>query len=109
MAFNLRAVVVQVLVKGATEAARVVPACEVMLVNPSIRKLIREDQDAQIGEVIRGAREEGMQDITQSLYDLVKAKLVTDRVALEAAPNPEALTMLLRGIVVGGAQGGILR
>ncbi len=109
IAFNLRAVVVQMLLKGAAERARVVPACEVMLVNPSIRKLIREDHDAQIGDVIRGARGEGMQDITQSLYDLVKAKLVSDRTALEAAPNPEALAMLLRGIVVGGAQGGILR
>ena len=97
------------LLKGATERARLVPACEVMLVNPSVRKLIREDQDAQIADVVRGAGGEGMQDITQSLHNLVKSKLITDRTALEVAPNPEALTMLLKGIVVGGAQGGILR
>ena len=109
LAFNLRAVVVQMLLKGATERARLVPACEVMLVNPSVRKLIREDQDAQIADVVRGAGGEGMQDITQSLHNLVKSKLITDRTALEVAPNPEALTMLLKGIVVGGAQGGILR
>ncbi len=109
LAFNLRAVVVQMLLKGATERASVVPACEVMLVNPSIRKLIREGKDALIGDVVRGARGEGMQDITQSLYDLVKSKLITDRAALEVAPNPEGLTMLLKGIVVGGAKGGILR
>ena len=109
LSFNLRAVAVQMLLKGATEAARVVPAVEVMLVNPSIRKLIREGEDDRIPEVIRGARAEGMQDMTQSLHDLVKSRLIAERTALEVAPNPEALAMMLKGIVVDGTKGGILR
>ena len=108
LAFNLRAVVVQILLRGASEKARTVPAVEVMIVNASIKKLIRESQDQHISEVIRGGRAEGMQDMTQSLHDLVKAKLVAERTALDIAPNPEALAMQLKGIVVGGASGGII-
>jgi twitching motility protein PilT len=87
----------------------VVPAVEVMLVNPSVRKLIRDGDDSHLSEVIRGAKGEGMLDLTQSLHDLVKARLVSEAVAGEAAPSAEALAMMLRGIVVGGQQGGILR
>ena len=43
-------------------------------------------------------QEEGMIDFNRSLADLVKREMVTQAVALEAAPNPEALRMLLRGI-----------
>jgi hypothetical protein len=49
-----------------------------------------------------------MQDITQSLHALVKSKLLADQTALDFAPNPEALRMLLKGIVVGGSKGGII-
>ncbi len=108
LAFNLRAVVVQMLLPGATSGARVVPAVEVMMVNPSIKKLIREGVDERIPDVIRGGSGEGMQDLTQSLHALVKSKLLADRTALDFAPNPEALRMLLKGIVVGGSQGGII-
>ncbi|MHC4250135.1 MAG: type IV pilus twitching motility protein PilT [Planctomycetota bacterium] len=108
LAFNLRAVLVQRLLPGATSAAKVVPAVEVMIVNPSIKKLIAESGDNKIPDVVRGARQEGMQDMTESLHELVKSKLVAERTALEVAPNPEALQMLLRGITVGGSSGGII-
>jgi twitching motility protein PilT len=108
LAFNLRAVLVQRLLPGATAAAKVVPAIEVMIVNPSVRKLIADGGDSKIPDVIRGGRQEGMQDMTQSLHTLVKSKLVTERTALDVAPNPEALQMLLRGITVGGSSGGII-
>ncbi len=107
LAFNLRAVLVQMLLKGGTKGT-MVPAVEVMIVNAPVRKLIREDQDRSIPDVIRGASAEGMQDLTQSLHDLVKSRLVSKRTALDVAPNPEALQMLLKGIVVGGARGGII-
>jgi twitching motility protein PilT len=109
LSFNLRAVVVQMLLKGATEAVKVVPAIEVMIANGTIRKLIREGEEERIPDVIRGGREEGMQDFTQSLYDLVRAGLIAEQTALEVAPNAQALQMLLKGIRVGGAGGGILR
>jgi len=105
LSFNLRAVLVQRLIPGSGRA-RMVPAAEVLLMNPSARKVIREAEDVKIPDIIRGSREEGMQDFTQSLNDLVKAKLVDEKVALAHAPNPEALQMMLKGIVVEG--GGVL-
>ncbi|MHC4252909.1 MAG: type IV pilus twitching motility protein PilT [Planctomycetota bacterium] len=103
LAFNLRAVVAQILVPGATEDSPVVPAVEVMIVDPAIRKLIREAEDHKIAEVIPVQRDIGMQNFTQSLHDLVKQGLVSQEVAVEHAPNPEALQMMLRGITVRGA------
>lgn len=108
LTFNLKAVIVQMLLPGITSHAGVVPAVEVMIVNPGIRKLIAEAQDGKIPDVVRGSRQEGMQDMTQSLHDLVRRKLVDQRMALQAAPNPEALRMALKGIVVHGSEGGIL-
>ena len=43
---------------------------------------------------------EGMQDFTMSLTDLVNSDLIDRAVALEVAPNVEALRMALKGIAV---------
>src|SRR6185295_9702480 len=98
--FNLRAVMVQKLVKGAKPEISRVPAVELMLVNPIIKKLIFENEDKKIPDVIRGGRQEGMQDFNQSFCDLVKRGLITEKVALEASANPEQLQMNLRGITL---------
>ncbi len=47
-----------------------------------------------------------MQDFTLSLKDLIDRQLISAEVALEVAPNPEVLRMVLKGITV--AQPGIL-
>jgi twitching motility protein PilT len=104
LSFNLRAVVVQMLLKGSTQAVRLVPAIEVMIANGTIRKLIRECEEERIPDVVRGGREEGMQDFTQSLYDLVRSGLIAEQTALDVAPNAQALQMLLKGIRVGGGR-----
>jgi len=102
LAFNLKGVVVQRLMPGATQAALMVPAVEVMFVNPAIKKFIREAEDEKIPDVIGNSHQAGMQNFTQSMHDLVKRGLVTEQIALEHAPNPEALQMMLRGITVQG-------
>ena len=96
--FNLRAVVVQKLLKGLREDIPRVPAVELMLVNPLIKKLIFENEDKKIPDVIRSSRQDGMQDFNQSLCDLVKRGLVSEEMALEASPNPDQLAMNLKGI-----------
>jgi twitching motility protein PilT len=88
--------------------APIVPAVEIMFVNPMIRKLIEDGDDAKISDVVRGSRNEGMQDINQSLVDLVNQGLITEQTALENSPNPEQLAMNLKGISLGGDQGTIL-
>jgi len=96
--FNLRAVIVQKLLKGLRPDIPRVPAIELMMVNPLIKKLIYENEDKKIPDVIRASRQEGMQDFNQSLCDLVKRGLVAEQHALEASPNPEQLAMNLKGI-----------
>jgi len=106
--FTLRAVMVQQLLSGAKKETPMVPAMELMIVNPAIRKLIREGGDEKIGDVVRSSKEEGMQDMNQSLVDLVKKGLITEQTAMEASPNPEALAMNLKGIYLGSDIGTII-
>jgi len=106
--FNLRAFVVQKLLKGATKEIPLVPAVEIMLVNPTIKKLIRERQDDKVIEVVQSSRELGMQSMNQSLEMLVEAGLITDKVAIEASPTPETLKMTLSGIRFQSDRGSIV-
>ena len=78
-----------------------------MICNPAVRKLIFDGQDPKIGDVIRSSRHEGMQDLNQSLVDLVHRGLITEQVALENSPNAEQLAMNLKGIVLGSDRGSI--
>ena len=105
--FSLRGVAIQKLLRGARKDIPLVPAIEVMIVNPSIRKLIHNGEDGKLAQVIRASREEGMQTMNQALVDLVKSGLVKEEVALENSPNPEALRMNLRGIYLDTEEGGI--
>jgi len=106
--FTLKAVIVQQLLRGARKDIPMVPAVELMIVNPAIRKLVREGDDEKIMDVIRTGRYEGMQDMNQSMVHLVKAKLITEQVAMEYSPNAEALAMNLKGIYLGQDKGTII-
>ncbi len=106
--YNLRAVAVQMLIKGAQPEFPQVPALELMLVNPIIRKFIQASEDSKMADVIRNSSEEGMQDFNQSLVHLVNSGLVTQQAALVASPNPEQLEMNLKGIVLGSDRGMIV-
>lgn len=107
MYFNLRAVVVQKLVKGALPEIPRIPVCEIMYCNPLVRKMIHENDDRKLPDAIRAGRMEGMQDFNQSFCDLVKRGLISEQVALENSPNPDQLAMNLKGIMLGSDKGGI--
>jgi twitching motility protein PilT len=96
MSATLQAVVCQRLVPAS--AGGVVPAVEIMLNSPTVRKLIEENRLDKLSAAIETATDEGMQTFNQSLYKLVKAKLITEEEALAKATNPEALKMNFRGI-----------
>lgn len=102
LANNLKAVVAQKLVKGIKKPR--VPTNEIMIVNPTIRKLIAEQRDHQLGDAIRIGYLEGMVDFTENLRQLVERGDVDKATALEFAPDPEKLKMALKGIKV-AAQG----
>jgi twitching motility protein PilT len=110
MAFNLKAVIAQKLLPTTKELQAKgisrVPTNEIMRSNPTVRKLILTEEDTKLGDAIRLGREEGMQDFTESLKQLVQSEKIERATAFEVAPNVEQLKMALKGISV--AQPGIL-
>ena len=98
MANNLKAVVAQKLVKGLKKGR--VPTNEIMIVNPIVRKLISEGNDSKIPDAIRMCFQEGMVDFTENLRQLVDRGDIDSATALEVAPNPDQLKMVLKGIKV---------
>jgi twitching motility protein PilT len=106
IAFNMKGIVAQKLLKSIKPGVSRVPTVEIMTFSPTVRKLILEEQDEKLPDAIRIGAEDGMQDFTQSLKSLVDKELIDREVAMEVAPNREALKMALKGIDV--SQGGIL-
>jgi len=111
MAFNLKAVIAQKLLPTTKEwAARTgqtrVPTNEIMRTNPTVRKLILNEEDTKLGDAIRIGKDEGMMDFTESLRQLVMAEKIERATAYEVAPSVETLKMALKGITI--AQPGIL-
>jgi twitching motility protein PilT len=106
IAFNMKAIVAQKLLPSIREGVGRVPTCEIMTFNPTIKKLILESKDEKLADAIRIGIQEGMQDFTMSLKQLVDDQLIDRAVAFEVAPNREALKMALKGINV--SQPGIL-
>ena len=58
-------------------------------------------EDKKLADLIRGCKEEGMQDFNMSLVDLIHTGHVTKKAALQYSPNPEQLKMNLQGIFLG--------
>jgi twitching motility protein PilT len=104
LANNLKAIIAQKLVKGLKKGR--VPTNEIMIVNPTIKKLIAEGEDAKLGDAIRLFEQEGMIDFTSNLKQLVDRGDIDRATALEWAPDPEKLKMAFKGIKV--AASGIL-
>jgi twitching motility protein PilT len=96
LAQNLRAVICQRLVPAI--AGGVVPAVEIMINTPTVRKLIDENRLDKLSAAIETGTEDGMQTFNQSLYKLTKAQMITEEEALAKATNPDALRMNFRGI-----------
>ena len=72
------------------------PAVEVMVANPAIRNLIRENKIHQIDLVIETHREEGMIALNTSLADLVKKRIISLENAETFSTNPVSLRKLAK-------------
>ena len=106
LAMNMKGIVAQKLLPSIREGVGRVPCVEVMTFSPTIIKLILEGEDSKLADAIRIGAQEGMQDFTMSLKQLLDDDLIDRPTAFEVAPNPEALKMALKGIEV--KQPGIL-
>lgn len=74
-----------------------------MSFNPTVRKLVMEEQDEKLWAAIRIGKTEGMQLFNDSLYDFVMREIISREAAFEISPNVEELKMQLKGIQVKGA------
>ena len=93
-----KAIISQVLLPCITEGIDRIPAVEILLANPVVRKLISEGREADLPSVIRSSQQEGMQDLTENLCELVKNGSIDPKDAYKYAPNKDELKMALKGI-----------
>jgi len=100
IAFNMKGIVAQKLLKSIRPGVSRVPTCEVMTFNPIVKKLVLEGQDNKLPDAIRIGAEDGMQDFTMSLKQLIDDELIDRPTAFAVAPNKDALKMALKGIDV---------
>ena len=85
---SLEAVIAQKLMVTKDGNGRV-PACEILIANPAVKNLIREDKIYQIPSLIQSSSHEGMQTLDQDLQRLVTQGQVSREHALEIADEPE--------------------
>ena len=106
LSFVLEGVLTQTLIPKAGGPGRVL-AIEVMVPNPAIRNLIREDKVHQIYSQMQvGQTKFGMQTFNQSLASLVQRRLVTVDEAMGRSSDAEELkNMLASGAGVRAAGG----
>ena len=100
IAFNMKGIIAQKLLKSIKPGVSRVPICEVMFFDVLVRKYVLEEQDHLIADHIKKSFRDGMQDFTQSLKSLIDLQLIDRHDAMEIAPNREALEMALKGIGV---------
>ena len=103
LSFVLEGVLSQQLLPRKDGSGRVM-AVEVMVPNPAIRNLIREDKIHQIYSLMQtGQNKFGMQTMNQSLSDLVIRGLITRDEAIGRSNVPdELIAMISRGGITGG-------
>jgi twitching motility protein PilT len=98
LSIAIRAIISQVLLPCITEGTDRIPAVEILITNAAARKLISEGREGDLPNVIRSSQNEGMQDLTYNLCDLVEKGFVDPKEAIKYAPNIDEFKMALKGI-----------
>ena len=95
LSFVLEGVLAQQLIPKVGGKGRAL-AMEVMIPNPAIRNLIREDKTQQIYSLMQvGQAKFGMQTMNQSLFSLVERHLISLENAMERSHNPDEFRQML--------------
>jgi twitching motility protein PilT len=98
LANTLKAICAQRLIPAIDPKVSRVPACEVLLGEGIVKEKIRDGEDTDLPEIIAGSVEQGMRSFTISLAELIEQGLVYMDVAMEYAPNRDALKGIMQGI-----------
>jgi twitching motility protein PilT len=95
LSFVLQGIISQELIPGV--ANNRVLAYELLIPNPAIRNLIRENKLHQVyGQMQVGQTQSGMVTMNQSLMALLVRRRISMKVAFEASPDPDELDKLLK-------------
>jgi twitching motility protein PilT len=87
----LEGIMCQALLPNATGDGRVM-SMEILIPNPAVRNLIRDDKIHQIYSMMQtGGERYGMQTLNQSLANLFKKRLITLEIAMTISPNVDEL------------------
>jgi twitching motility protein PilT len=81
-------------------------ACEVLVVTPAIRNLIREGKTHQIVSAIQSGRKLGMHTMDACLADRVIEGKISEAAGLQAAHDPDMFTRLVRSPAFATGPGG---
>jgi len=103
LAGNMHAIVCQRLIPDVKGAA--VPAVEIMINTPTVRKLLEKNQLDVLSAAIEKGGDDDMQTFNQSVYNLIQKDLITVEEGMRFATNPEALRMNLQGIFLDEGKG----
>ena len=104
LSFVLEGVLTQSLLPRASGQGRVL-SIEVMVPNPAIRNLIREDKIHQIYSQMQvGQAKFGMQTMNQSLVSLYQRRLITYEVTMGYSTDPEELKQMLANVTGPGGK-----
>ena len=107
LSFTLEGVLTQNLLPKATGPGRVL-ALEVMVPNPAIRNLIREDKLHQVYSQMQvGQNKFGMQTFNQSLASLVQRRLISLEEAMGRSSDQDELRNILSQAAMGARTGAV--
>jgi len=103
----LEGIMCQALLHKASGTGRAM-AMEILVPNPAIRNLIREDKIHQIYSAMQAGQEKfGMQTFNQALATLYFQKLITSETAMIRSSNPDELQDMINrgtGLITSGAR-----
>src|SRR5262245_16173562 len=100
LAFVLEGIVTQTLLPRARGRGRVL-ACEVLVITPAIRALIRDDKIHQIYSLMQSGKKYGMQTLNDALYQLYVSREVTEEECLRTSGDPNEFLRMIGKISVG--------
>jgi twitching motility protein PilT len=86
---SLKGVMAQTLMKKVGGGR--IAAIEIMIGNPAIGNLIREEKTYQINSVLQTSRAEGMQTIDMAIFDLFQKKFITAENAVDHAGDKKVM------------------
>jgi twitching motility protein PilT len=94
LSFVLEGIVTQTLLQKAKGKGRVM-ACEILIMTPAVRALIRDEKIEQIPSMMQAGKKHGMQTLNDALYQLYVGREVTKDECLRVTSTPNEFLRMI--------------